>query len=95
MKGRPKSKELPHLIALMIMRFAIYAKPAFLLLISMPLRSRAAQQKPSHGVPSFHPDTSPVGIIWREEAGKKEEKSLIVAELMCFCLLWIVSSSPR
>lgn len=33
-------------------------------------------------------------INWKEEAGKKKEKSLIVAELMCFCLLWIVSSSP-
>lgn len=33
-------------------------------------------------------------ITWKEEVGKKEEKSLIVAELMCFCLLWIVSSSP-
>lgn len=33
-------------------------------------------------------------INCKGEAGKKEEKSLIVAELMCFCLLWIVSSSP-
>lgn len=33
-------------------------------------------------------------INWKEEAGRKEEKSLIVAERMCFCLLWIVSSSP-
>lgn len=33
-------------------------------------------------------------INWKEEAGREEEKSRIVAELMCFCLLWIVSSSP-
>ncbi len=33
-------------------------------------------------------------INWKEDAGRKEEESLIVAELMCFCLFWIVSSSP-